>query len=345
MSGKKNSSFDRAPLFIVGNSRSGTHLISRILGNHPDIYDFPHELHFFEELWTSQDVSRPLSAREARDLAARLISIHEDGYFRQRDLASFAEEARQVIEEMSGNTGSAVRIFEAFLFHEAKKKNKRIPCDHTPRNVFYLPEILEHFRGVHIINMIRDPRDILLSQKRKWRRRALGARNIPVKESVRSMINYHPVTISHLWNASIKAVEQVKAEGKVHSVYFEDLVNQPEETVSRVCAFIGIRFHPELLAVPMMGSSTEVDRPQDKGIRQRVGDWQKGGLDGAELYLCQKVARPLMMRHGYDQFFNEPDLGRLFFYFSSFSIKLVASFVLNLNRMKSVRESIQRRLA
>jgi hypothetical protein len=30
--------------------------------------------------------------------------------------------------------------------------------------------------------MIRDPRDVLLSQKGKWKRRTLGAKNIPRKE-------------------------------------------------------------------------------------------------------------------------------------------------------------------
>lgn len=40
---------DNLGIFIVGNSRSGTTMMGRILGNHTDVFTF-HELHFFEQL-------------------------------------------------------------------------------------------------------------------------------------------------------------------------------------------------------------------------------------------------------------------------------------------------------
>jgi len=36
-------------IFIVGNSRSGTTMLARILGNHDNVFTF-HEIHFFEQL-------------------------------------------------------------------------------------------------------------------------------------------------------------------------------------------------------------------------------------------------------------------------------------------------------
>ena len=36
-------------VFIVGNSRSGTTMMSRVFGNHPEIHAF-NELHFFGNL-------------------------------------------------------------------------------------------------------------------------------------------------------------------------------------------------------------------------------------------------------------------------------------------------------
>ena len=44
--------------------------------------------------------------------------------------------------------------------------------------------------------MIRDPRDVMLSQKNKWKRRFLGAKQIPLREVVRSYVNYNPILIS-----------------------------------------------------------------------------------------------------------------------------------------------------
>ncbi|MFI5135892.1 MAG: sulfotransferase, partial [Chitinophagales bacterium] len=38
-------------IFVVGNSRSGTKMMGRILGNHEKVHAFP-EMHFFEQLWS-----------------------------------------------------------------------------------------------------------------------------------------------------------------------------------------------------------------------------------------------------------------------------------------------------
>ena len=40
----------KGPLFVVGNSRSGTTMFARMLGRHPSVHTVS-ELHFYEELW------------------------------------------------------------------------------------------------------------------------------------------------------------------------------------------------------------------------------------------------------------------------------------------------------
>ena len=64
-------------------------------------------------------------------------------------------------------------ILRAFLHHETKKAGCSIPVRNT-QDVFYIKEILELFPEARIINMVRDPRGVMLSQKRKWQRRSLG---------------------------------------------------------------------------------------------------------------------------------------------------------------------------
>jgi omega-hydroxy-beta-dihydromenaquinone-9 sulfotransferase len=87
-----NTSEPKKPLiFVVGNSRSGTTMMGRILGKHPEIFTF-HELHFFEQLWTPIDQNRYLSKAEAERLAARLICIERDGYLTQGDPDRFYKE-------------------------------------------------------------------------------------------------------------------------------------------------------------------------------------------------------------------------------------------------------------
>ena len=50
-------------IFVVGNSRSGTTMMGRILGNHPDIFTFK-ELHFFGQLWCSNETNNRLNRKE-----------------------------------------------------------------------------------------------------------------------------------------------------------------------------------------------------------------------------------------------------------------------------------------
>ena len=51
--------------------------------------------------------------------------------------------------------------------------------------------------------MVRDPRAVILSQRGKWTvAKKLG---LPLKEIIRSFFNYHPITMSILWNKAISA--------------------------------------------------------------------------------------------------------------------------------------------
>nr|MCR5854169.1 sulfotransferase [Thermodesulfobacteriota bacterium] len=97
-------------------------------------------------------------------------------------------------------------VYKFFLYYETKKNKKEIPCEQTPRNLYYLKEIFENVPEAKVIYMLRDPRAVLLSQKNKWKMKFLGHKNMPLKEALRSWINYHPYTISKLWNSASKAV-------------------------------------------------------------------------------------------------------------------------------------------
>ena len=46
---------------------------------------------------------------------------------------------------------------------------KKWAGDQTPRHVFYIGELIEMYPGAKFVHMVRDPRAVLLSQKRKWK--------------------------------------------------------------------------------------------------------------------------------------------------------------------------------
>lgn len=320
-------------------------MMGRILGNHTDVFTF-HELHFFEQLWSVHDKNHILLAHDAIKLGARLFSIQRKGYFCKVNPNLFLEEANEIINEIKNDALTSAKVFSAFLRYETCKNNKKISCEQTPRNVFYISEILELYPYAKIINMVRDPRDVLLSQKWKWKRRFLGAKKIPIREAFRSWVNYHPVTISKLWNAAVSVADKYSKNERVFSLRFEDLLENSEAEVCKISQFLGISFNKSLLDIPQIGSSSGFDNPEKKGInKHRAKSWQKGGLNSAEIYLCQKISGSVMERHGYTLLKVSPNVLRVFYYIFSLCIKLSLAFVLNFKRMRNIRETIKRRLS
>jgi len=327
-------------LFVVGSSRSGTTLMGRILGRHSRVHTF-NELHFFEQLCAAEDLRVAIDRAAAVDLFARLLAIAREGYLGRGDPRRFAEEA----EEALGTAPLApLEVYRRFLTYETTLRGAEVPCEQTPRNVFFLEAIRSAFPRVKVVHMVRDPRDVVLSQKNKWKRRFLGAGNIPLREAVRAWVNYHPVVVARLWRGSVRAAGLPDAGSWVLHVRFEDLLSDPEATVRRVCRFAGLDFRPAMLAVPRIGSSTEPDRPDQSGIDAgRSGRWRVG-LSPAELWLCQKTAGPVAAEQGY-----EPEAVRLppvgvALSLAVLPVKLVAALVANLGRFRGLRAAIARRL-
>ncbi|GAB4390512.1 MAG: hypothetical protein Kow0025_23070 [Thermodesulfovibrionales bacterium] len=335
-------------VFVVGSSRSGTTMMARILGNHSAVYTFAHELHFFEELCSGAEMGRPLGRGRAVALAARLLAISRNGYLTHGDPGEFLGEA-EAVAASAGEATSASGLFASFLSHEAARNGKSISCDHTPRNGFYLKEILEGLPGARVINMVRDPRDVLLSQKRKWRVRFMAKRSeerkyIPLREVVRSMANYHPATMSLLWNSAVRAFDAHAGDGRVMSLRYEDLLSAPEETARRVCAFLGLSYEEGMLEIPFIGSSSERFEPGVRGINSgRVESWKRGGLNDTEAYICQLINGSLMKKYGYGAAPLRPNPALLLYYAALFPLKLAAALPLNVGRVRSLGESIGRR--
>lgn len=334
----------RTQIFVVGNSRSGTTMMGRILGNHESVFMF-HEIHFFEELASPESIDRKISHKKAVTIFARLLSIQRDGYLNKRQPEKYRPESASVLNNSKGHE-TPISIFKRFLHYEAGKNGKQIPCDQTPRNLFYVDEILNFFPDAKVVNMIRDPRDVLLSQKKKWKRRYLGATNIPRKEAFRSWANYHPFTVSKLWNASIKKIAPFENHKRVKTIYFENLLNEPGNVMKETCDFLDIDYKAEMLKIPTIGSSSSKDDFENKGIRKdRATSWRKGGLTDTELFICQNVCSKTMQKHQYQKEPVRKNNLNVLLAYMSLPLKMSISLIMNVRRYKNIISSIKRRFA
>ncbi len=332
---------DRKVVFIVGNSRSGTTLMAYILGNNKEIYSF-NELHFFERFWTKDNSF--FSRKRAYKVLHELLCCAREHPFVKCKKGLFDNDIEKLLNNKEFPV-DGVEVYRDFLFYETEKMGKQIPCEQTPRNLFYLDTVFEYFPNAKIIYMVRDPRDTTLSQKFKWKR-IFKTKNepYPLWEAVRNFVNYHPFTMSLLWKSSANAILPYLNSENVMCVKFESLLDSPEKVVKNVCDFIGIKYHSSMLDVPYAFSSIYKDKMGKKGFdKKRSGNWKRF-LSDTEVFIVEKVNKDLMEKFGYSLSTTNPKILGLVYYFVVFLPKMVFAVLFNLTRNKSLFSSIISRL-
>lgn len=329
-------------IFILGSARSGTTLASSIMARHPEVHRF-NELHFFEEIWSPSDRG-PLTADEALGMTQRLMKNEYESYVSGTDPARYRSQAEGFLREHP-HLETGLKLFEAFLEWETRRSGRSIACTQTPRNVYYLDQILSAIEDASVIWLVRDPRAVLCSQKFRWRRR-LWWTNYPSRyDALRAWMNYHPITYSLLWNAAVNAGERFVDHEKVLRVRFEDLVGEPETTVEGLMDSLDLEFDSAMLSVPQRGSSLKADRPEREGIDRAAADrWRDGCLDKAEVFLCERLTYESMVRHGYEASGGGVNWFSVLFPILTWLPKTGLAVLLNRARTRSSLLTLRRRL-
>ena len=281
------------PIFIVGAPRSGTTLTARILGNHSELF-MPGETHFFEDVYARRkELGEQFNPATIDNILNRLSKMYgrsnePDDQKRIDTLFSSEDHVKTLTSSWNNYKGVLVSFMEMQMRHEGKKRWG----NNVPRDIFNYKDILKFFPNAKIIVCIRDPRDFLLSYKNKWR--------ITTPDNVDRLRNlYHPITTSLLWKSSIKLLPVLKRAVppmNLFTLYYEELVSNPYNTVNRICNFIDERFEPVMQNVDSANSSHNV---KQKGIfSSSIGRWEEQ-LSHEEVYLCQKILKNEMICHGY----------------------------------------------
>ncbi|NEZ04110.1 sulfotransferase [Wenzhouxiangella sp. XN201] len=330
-------------IFVVGNSRSGTTMLGRILGRSADVHTVD-EIHFFERLVTAAEISSRPSWSHGRLLESgeKLLTAAREGVFTEVQPGKYREEVESAIKD--DELGDPIALYRSLMTREARMAGKRVPCEHTPRYIFVADLLLEAYPDCRIIHVHRDPRDVLLSQKNRWRRSGMSAGGFPLIWTLRSWANYHPWLTARLWVSVIHKADTLRQHGRFFEVGYESIVREPEQALSEICKFLGISHDPEMMDVEWRGSSQARDDEQLRGMNvARVGAWRRGGLASAEKFLCEKVAAPSMISRGYEPAKARPNPIGLAWSLLTLPPKLFVAVLLNLGRLANPVEFFRRR--
>ncbi len=207
--------------FVVGLTRSGTTLLRMMLDAHRELA-IPPETHFVP------DVIKAARAQAGIDgvLAA---------YTGNRTWGDFgidADEMRERIEAAGADDAAAV--VRAFFTAYAERQGKERWGDKTPAYMLSVQRIGRTLPESRFIHLIRDGRDVALSQSA----RALNEQPPPAEQAAKWVKR---IRKSREQAASLKGPRYVEAR-------YEDLVRDPEATLRRICEFVELPWDEGMLS-------------------------------------------------------------------------------------------------
>jgi omega-hydroxy-beta-dihydromenaquinone-9 sulfotransferase len=292
----------RKLIFITGASRSGTTLLSFMLRRHPAVFGLK-ELQFFGRAWDPRDFDRRFSRAEAVEAVTAMRVFQERGILTHEFHPRDRRDAQLLVDSLPDGGADPARLFATIAHQFAADAGKQVPCEQTPRYIFYAEALLDIYPEARVVHLVRDPRAVMASQKMRWRRRQLspaGAR-VPLYDSLRVWVNYHPYTIASLWSRATAAAVALADHPRVTLVRFEDLLREPDPTMRGICGRLEIEYDAGMLEVGQVNSS---HRSSSSGARvglrvEAISKWREV-LTHAEVQIADHSCAPFMQRFGYE---------------------------------------------
>ncbi|MHC4757794.1 MAG: sulfotransferase family protein, partial [Planctomycetota bacterium] len=219
----------QGPVFVVGLPRSGTSLLRDLLNRNPKISMPRHESEFIPYMIDKFGCKVDLTNK--RNLKKFYSELINTAFYYNMQKRSFNITIEDL--ELIRNKKSWTSIFEFILrfFAEEHNSEEFVYGDKSPGYVNHLKLLNNIFPDVRFIHIIRDPRDHVLSMHKAWRRNLFraAARWTETIEKSRNSIGF--------------------LNDRYIEVYYEELLDNPEKALKRLCDFLDCDFCTQMLSL------------------------------------------------------------------------------------------------
>ncbi|MEU9838016.1 sulfotransferase [Actinomadura sp. NPDC048032] len=271
------------PIFVLGCPRSGTTLLQQMLHSHRRIA-FPSETRFVHVSYDIRHRFGDLERAENRRALAEWITGGEGTKFRvlRLDAAAVVEE----IVQGPPTLGSAIAaVFRAY----ARQHGKQRWGDKRPSYFRRVPMLRRMFPDAQFIHLVRDGRDAVSSLVR-----------MPWFDG-----DIHTAALT--WREAVDMGARLRTRLGPETFYefrYEDLVADPEDALTRLCAFLGEEYDPAMTTAYRHARRTvPTTRKWHLGTHEAVNGRQVGAwrhrLEACDADLVQHVLASRLRIHGY----------------------------------------------
>jgi Sulfotransferase family len=276
-----------SPFFIFGCPRSGTSLLSTMLGSHPNLA-IPYESHLYNVIYPA--VGHYINLDHPRTRALLVAEILKTEHIRRWTPAPSLTKSLEAITRHDFHG-----IVDGLLRAWALSQGKSRWGEKTPQHTLCWRTILPEFERVQVIHIIRDGRDVALS----YRKAFFGPK--------------HVHALACRWQQYLAAAEETRAfmgDKDFLQVRYEDLLATPEQELRRICAFLGEEFSPVMLAYYQGYNTLRCDQRNAENLRRPVmsdnaGKWRTN-LTERELRIFEALAGASLERYGYARALDRP---------------------------------------
>ncbi|HEX6104674.1 MAG TPA: sulfotransferase [Gemmatimonadales bacterium] len=281
----------RPPFFLFGSGRSGTSLLTRMLDAHPAIA-VPYESHLYNRIYPMLPRDADLDSPPVRArLVRRILATDDLRHWSPRPTL----EATLAAIRRPGFHGIVEGLLDSWTIGRGKARWG----EKTPHHTLEWRLILEGFPHLKVLHLVRDGRDVAVS----FRTAPFGPK--------------HVYQAAQHWVRYLTAAEEAGAAlgpDAFLTIRYEDLLEDPQRELGRICAFLGEDYDPTMLTFYRQGPVYPTDARNVDRLRQPVlGDnrdkWRTR-LTRREQRIFEALAGPQLERYGYTRVVSRPRIAR-----------------------------------